>query len=106
MFQYSNGAEIKIGDSVLLEAGRTPGIVELIVLTPEQMTSINVDEVGIMLTHHLRSATSPSQHGRCSKPRSCWCPVTNKASNVFKPNAKEVARIIHTPSRGGGLTWR
>ena len=25
---------------------------------------------------------------------------------VFKPTAEEVARIIHTPSRGGGLTRR
>ena len=29
------------------------------------------------------------------------------ASNyVFKPTAEEVARIIQTPSRGGGLTRR
>ena len=25
---------------------------------------------------------------------------------VFKPTAEEVARIIHSPSRGGGLTRR
>jgi hypothetical protein len=33
--------------------------------------------------------------------------ITAIVSNyVFKPTAEEVARIIHTPSRGGGLTRR
>ena len=34
-------------------------------------------------------------------------PRRHRESNyVFKPTAEEVARIIHTPSRGGGLTRR
>jgi len=49
MFKYSDGSEVKVGDSVLLENGRTPGTVESIVLTPEEMQSTNVEEPGIML---------------------------------------------------------
>ena len=48
-FTYSDGSEIQIGDSVLLENGRTPGIVDYIVLTSEEMKSTNVEEPGIML---------------------------------------------------------
>jgi hypothetical protein len=33
MFKYEDGLEIMVGDSVLLEHGRTPGTVELIVTT-------------------------------------------------------------------------
>jgi hypothetical protein len=49
IFRYSDGSEILVGDSVLLERGRTPGIVELIVISDEEMKSINVEEPGIML---------------------------------------------------------
>jgi hypothetical protein len=50
MFRYSDGTEIKVGDSVLLEHGRTPGVVELIVTTTEEMAAITVNEPGVMLT--------------------------------------------------------
>lgn len=49
MFKYEDGSEIMVGDSVLLEHGRTPGTVELIVATREEMKAINVEEPGVML---------------------------------------------------------
>ena len=49
MFTYADGSEIQIGDSVLLENGRTPGTVDSIVITSEEMRSTNVEEPGIML---------------------------------------------------------
>jgi hypothetical protein len=49
MLMYTDGSEIKVGDSILLECGRTPGTVELIVTTPEQMKEIGVEEPGVML---------------------------------------------------------
>ena len=49
MLAYANGSPIKVGDSVLLEHGQTPGTVELIVLTPVEMEVIGVEEPGVML---------------------------------------------------------
>lgn len=49
MFKYPNGLAMEIGDTVLLEHGRTSGCVELIVTTPDEMRAINVDEAGVML---------------------------------------------------------
>jgi len=49
MFNYEDGSEIMVGDSVLLEHGRTPGTVELIVTTAEEMKAINVEVPGVML---------------------------------------------------------
>lgn len=49
MFFYPDGSEILVGDSVLLEKGSTPGVVELIVASHEQMSDTGVDEPGIML---------------------------------------------------------
>jgi hypothetical protein len=49
MFVYPDGSKIMVGDSVLFERGRTPGVVELIVTSDEQMKDINVEEPGIML---------------------------------------------------------
>jgi hypothetical protein len=40
---------IMVGDSVLLENGRTPGIVDFIVTTPEEMKATNVQESGVMI---------------------------------------------------------
>ena len=48
MFKYQDGSEIMVGDSVLLENGRTPGTVELIVTSDEEMKAINVKEFGVM----------------------------------------------------------
>jgi len=49
MFKYPDGSDVKVGDSVLLENGRTPGVVEFIVVTPEEMKATNVEEPGVML---------------------------------------------------------
>ncbi len=49
MLTYADGSPIKIGDSVLLENGQTPGIVELVVATPEAMQELGVDVPGVML---------------------------------------------------------
>jgi hypothetical protein len=49
MLKYTDGSEIMVGDSVLLESGRTPGIVEFIVITAEEMKATNVEEPGVML---------------------------------------------------------
>lgn len=50
MFKYQDGSAVQVGDSVLLEHGKTPGTVELVVVTLEEMKSIGVEEPGIMLT--------------------------------------------------------
>lgn len=49
MFVYPDGSKVMIGDSVLFERGRTEGVVELIVISGEQMRDINVEEPGVML---------------------------------------------------------
>jgi hypothetical protein len=49
MFTYSDGLEVKLGDQVLFESGRTPGTVELIVNTSDEMKAMNVGELGILL---------------------------------------------------------
>jgi hypothetical protein len=49
MFTYQDGSDILIGDSVLFESGKTSGIVELIVVSQEEMVNVNVNEAGIML---------------------------------------------------------
>lgn len=49
MFKYQDGSEVLIGDNVLIEQGKTPGVVNLIITTEDEAKGINVDEVGIML---------------------------------------------------------
>jgi hypothetical protein len=49
MLRYLDGSEIMVGDSVLLEHGRTPGIVEFIVTTAAEMKATTVEEPGVML---------------------------------------------------------
>ena len=49
MLSYADGSSVQVGDSVTLENGRTPGVVELVVLTAAQMAEIGVDEPGVML---------------------------------------------------------
>jgi hypothetical protein len=49
MIAYQDGTEMKVGDSVLIERGRTPGVIlELIDSVSEQRDS-NVDEPGVMI---------------------------------------------------------
>jgi hypothetical protein len=49
LFKYEDGSEIMIGDSVLLENGRTQGTVEFIVTTAAEMKATNVEGPGVML---------------------------------------------------------
>ncbi len=49
MFRYPDGSLVEVGDTVLLENGRTPGTVEHIVTSHEEMKSTNVQEPGVML---------------------------------------------------------
>lgn len=49
MLTYKDGSPIRVGDSVLLEHGQTPGTVELVVVTSAQMEAIGVEESGVML---------------------------------------------------------
>jgi hypothetical protein len=49
MITYADGTEIKIGDSVLLERGKTAAIVTLIIESAEDQKECNVTEAGIML---------------------------------------------------------
>jgi len=46
---YTDGSEIRIGDSVRIEHGRTPGTVEMIVETDADMRGLGVDVRGVML---------------------------------------------------------
>jgi hypothetical protein len=48
MLIYSDGTEIKVGDSVLLERGRTPGTVVDIVSAADT-AAFNVVEAGVMI---------------------------------------------------------
>ena len=49
MFTYQGGSVVEIGDSVLLEHGRTPGVVVTIVVSAEEMKATNVEVPGVML---------------------------------------------------------
>jgi hypothetical protein len=49
MFTYSDGMAVEVGDSVLIERGRTPGTVELLVCTEGEIKAMGVSEPGVML---------------------------------------------------------
>jgi hypothetical protein len=49
MFKYADGSEILIGDNVLLNNGKTPGIVDLVVNTPAEANDFKVAEIGVMV---------------------------------------------------------
>jgi hypothetical protein len=49
MFKYADGTEVLIGDTVLIEHGKTSGVVHLIVNTAAEVKDFKVAEVGIML---------------------------------------------------------
>ena len=46
---YETGEEVKIGDSVLIEKGTTPGVVKEIIQSITQMEEWSVNEEGILL---------------------------------------------------------
>ena len=47
--KYATGDEMKIGDQVLIENGKTEGIVHSVVQTDEEMHDWNVDEAGVLI---------------------------------------------------------
>lgn len=47
--RYPDGHTILIGDHVRIEHGRTPGIVEAILVSPQDIEMFNVEHVGVML---------------------------------------------------------
>jgi hypothetical protein len=50
---YLSGITIEIGDSVLLEYGKTPGFVCAVIESPEQIDEWALDEPGIMIEAEL-----------------------------------------------------
>jgi hypothetical protein len=49
MITYQDGTEVKVGDSVLIEHQRTPGVVIQVIESASAQTQCNVEEPGIML---------------------------------------------------------
>ena len=47
--KYVTGDEMKVGDLVLIEKGKTEGIVHSVVQTDEEMQNWSVDEVGVLI---------------------------------------------------------
>lgn len=46
---YLSGEQVQVGDNVLIENGRTSGVVEHIIETTEDMKSWNLHESGLLL---------------------------------------------------------
>ena len=46
---YQSGQFVELGDRVVVENGKTPGIVHAIIETKEQMKQWSVDEIGLLL---------------------------------------------------------
>ncbi len=46
---YQSGQYVELGDRVVVENGKTPGIVHAIVGTEDQMKQWGVDETGLLL---------------------------------------------------------
>jgi len=49
MLTYADGTEMKPGDSVLIERGKTPAVVMLIIESAADQKECNVQESGVML---------------------------------------------------------
>ena len=47
--RYASGEHVELGDCVMLERGRTKGVVQAIIETPEQMAEWGVEEPGLLL---------------------------------------------------------
>lgn len=47
--KYLSGEEIEVGDNLLIENRRTPGIVECVIETDQDMKEWNLDEQGVLL---------------------------------------------------------
>lgn len=49
MISYSDNAEVRVGDFILIEDGRTPGTVYELIETPAQLEQWRVEGPGIMV---------------------------------------------------------
>jgi hypothetical protein len=49
MITYTDGTEIKVGDSVLIEHGKTPAVITLIIESVDDQKESNLKEPGVML---------------------------------------------------------
>ena len=49
MFKYKDGSEIMVRDFVLFDGGSSPGTVEFMVTSAEEMKETRVEEPGVML---------------------------------------------------------
>lgn len=49
MLTYRDGSSVEVGDSVLIEWGKTPGVVVEVVETPAQMADCGVEVPGVMV---------------------------------------------------------
>lgn len=47
--QYPCGNPVKVGDAVLIESGRTPGMIEAIIKTADDMSEWQVEEPGVLV---------------------------------------------------------
>ena len=47
--RYADGTPIQVGDRVLIEHGQTDGIVELVIVTPQDIAAFGTREPGVML---------------------------------------------------------
>jgi hypothetical protein len=49
MISYADGTDMKVGDSVLIEEGQTPGIIHDLIESAKDMRNWNVNEAGAMI---------------------------------------------------------
>lgn len=49
MMTYGDGTAMKVGDSVLIEHQRTPGVITQLIESAAQQSECNVDEPGVMI---------------------------------------------------------
>lgn len=49
MIRYQDGTEMKAGDSVLIEKGRTPGVIADLIESAAEQASCNAHEPGLMI---------------------------------------------------------
>jgi len=49
MATYTDGTEMKVGDAVLIERGKTPAVITLIIESADDQKECNVKEAGVML---------------------------------------------------------
>ena len=46
---YQTGEEILVGDEVLIEKGKTTGVIDTVIETQEEMKQWNVEEPGVLI---------------------------------------------------------